>query len=200
LSYQLPVVVETHNVGLIILDSVAANFRAEYDGGPRSKLKSKMNQKKTGPALLAERGKQLVKMAQILRNLARLNNIAVVVANQVSDRFEGSSRRSNSISDGEIMTLDHQSRWFTGWGDEEHQSYGVENKVPALGLVWTNCIGARIALHKNPRSSNVSDHSKSGSSWERVMKVVFAPWVEGGTVCHYVIEPDGVKGVIVNIG
>jgi len=192
--------VEKHNVGLIVLDSVAANFRAEYDGAPSSILKNETPQKKkTGPALLAERGKQLVKMAQTLRNLARLYNIAVVVANQVSDRFEGSSRRPKSVSDGETMTLDHQSRWFTGWGDEKHQSYGVDNKVPALGLVWTNCVGARIALHKNLRSSNVSDHSASESSWERVMKVVFAPWAEGGTVCYYTIEPDGVKGVAMNI-
>ena len=188
---------EKHNVGLIVLDSVAANFRAEYDGTPNSILKNETPQKKkTGPALLAERGKQLVKMAQTLRNLARLYNIAVVVANQVSDRFEGPSHRPKSVSDGETMTLDHQSRWFTGWGDEKHH---VDNKVPALGLVWTNCVGARIALHKNPRSSNISDHSASESSWERVMKVVFAPWAEGGTVCHYTIESDGIKGVAMNI-
>ncbi|KAF8426645.1 DNA repair protein RAD57 [Tirmania nivea] len=194
LNYQLPVVVEKHNVGLVVLDSVAANFRAEYDRVPNSILKNEtLQKKKTGPALLAERGKQLIKMAQTLRNLARLYNIAVVVANQVSDRFEGSGRGPNSVSDGETMTLDHQSRWFTGWGDE---SYGVDNKVPALGLVWTNCVGARIALHKNPRSSNVSDHSASESSWNRVMKIVFAPWAEGGTVCRYVIDLDGVKGKI----
>ena len=199
MNYQLPVVVEKHNVGLIILDSVAANFRVEYDRTPSSILKNETPQKKkTGPALLAERGKQLVKMAQVLRNLARLYNIAVVVANQVSDRFEGSSRGPKSVSDSEAMTLDHQSRWFTGWGDEKYHSSGVDNKIPALGLVWTNCVGARIALHKNPRS-NVSDHSAPESSWERVMKVVFAPWAEGGTVCRYVIEPDGVKGVAMNI-
>lgn len=193
LNYQLPVVVEKNNVGLVVLDSVAANFRAEYDGATSSMLKSETPQKrKTGPALLAERGKQLVKMAQSLRNLARLYNIAVVVANQVSDRFECFNPRQKSVSDGETMTLDHQSKWFTGWGDEKH---GVDNKVPALGLVWTNCVGARIALHKNPKSNNVSDQSASESSWERVMKVVFAPWAEGGTVCHYTIEPDGVKGV-----
>lgn len=193
LNYQLPVAVERYNVGLIVLDSVAANFRAEYDGAPSSALEGSTipQKRKTRPALLAERGKQLVKMAQTLRNLARIHNIAVVIANQVADRIEGSSRAPRSVSDGETMNLDHQARWFTGWGDGTKQPSAID-KVPALGLVWTNCIGARIALLKNPGSNDVSGPSKS---WERRMKVVFTPWAQGGRVCRYVIEGNGVRGV-----
>lgn len=200
LNYQLPVVVEKHNVGLIVLDSVAANFRAEYDGAPSSILRGDAlpQKKKTGPASLAERGRQLVKMAQTLRNLARVHNIVVVVANQVSDRFEDTNRAPSSVSDGEAMALDHQAMWFTGWGDEKDVPSTTDRKVPALGLVWTNCIGARIALLKKLGRS-VSGHSEVDSSWERWMKVVFTPWAAGGQVCRYVIEPDGVRGVAMNV-
>lgn len=31
LQYQLPVAVRRHNVGLVVLDSVAANYRAEFE-------------------------------------------------------------------------------------------------------------------------------------------------------------------------
>lgn len=193
LNYQLPVAVEKHNIGLIVLDSVAANFRAEYESVSKSILFNNSTappRKRTRPELLAERGKQLVKMAHALRNLARTYDIAVVVANQVSDRFDNGSRPPKSASDGEVLTLDHQARWFTGWGDEKHYVQSNDKKVPALGLVWTNCIGARIALLKT-----LSYRSSDDESWQRRMKVVFMPWAEGGSVCRYVIETGGVKGV-----
>lgn len=197
LNYQLPVVVAKHNVGLIVVDSVAANFRAEYDNAPSTVLTNTTPspKKRTGPALLAERGKQLVKMAQNLRNLARAYNIAVVVANQVSDRFEDATRPSVSVS-GSEMTLDHQTRWFTGWGDERDQHVIGDKKMPALGLVWTNCIGARIALLKTVWRYG-TNQLESDSSWKRWMKVVFMPWAESGRTTCYVIESGGVKGVAV---
>ncbi|KLJ12511.1 hypothetical protein EMPG_09514 [Blastomyces silverae] len=73
LNYQIPVAVSRYNVGLIVIDSIAANYRAESDSD-------------NVDGLLA-RAWQLKKLGQFLRNLAAKQNIAIVVANQVSDRI-----------------------------------------------------------------------------------------------------------------
>lgn len=80
------------------------------------------------------------------------------------------------------MTLDHQQRWFTGWGDDPATSSFSELKTPSLGLIWTNQIACRIALIKRPvYAEGESDEEERGErvlkGWKRWMKVVFAPWV-----------------------
>ncbi|TLD10324.1 hypothetical protein PgNI_06068 [Pyricularia grisea] len=284
LSFQVPLEAARRNVGLIILDSVAANFRAEYDAaGSRS----------TG---LAARSAELVRLGMQLRNLARSLNLAVVVANQVSDRFESkmparphlpliataaptsSEQHAETRLDASSQTragggvgtttttvtgpirltqesplasrsrplptandppssslglsdvswprpvdpsqpsgldipallLDHQQRWFTGWGDEEDDSMSAGNyKTPSLGLVWSTQISARIALLKKPvygRSRYHGDDEDGDGmnptmhSWRRWMKVVFAPHVApsgpglDGAV-EYEIYSGGLKGI-----
>jgi DNA repair protein RAD57 len=216
LRFQVPVAIERHGVRLIILDSVAANYRAEFErpGGG------------TG-ANMAQRSSELVKLGQLLRDIARKNNIAVVVANQVADRFSnnggrGSSpvlnrvtqssslaRRSAGTLPSSIITappmssmlpppstqfagtpdpmsLDHQQRWFTGWGDDPHPSHLSlkSQKTPSLGLIWTTQIACRIALIKKPvyGPGLVADEDNERGEpvlrkWRRWMKVVFAPHV-----------------------
>ncbi|KAK2784872.1 hypothetical protein FQN52_008808 [Onygenales sp. PD_12] len=73
LNYQIPVAVSRYNVGLVVIDSITANYRAESDTD-------------NVPGLLA-RAWQLKQLGQFLRNLAATKNIAIVVANQVSDQF-----------------------------------------------------------------------------------------------------------------
>ncbi|KAF2711026.1 P-loop containing nucleoside triphosphate hydrolase protein [Pleomassaria siparia CBS 279.74] len=216
LRFQLPVAIKKHDVGLVILDSVAANYRAEFEKkGARG-----------GAASMAKRGTQLVQLGALLRDLARTEGVTIVVANQVADRFtqshsgfssnptsrttSGNSQRGdrentphNSLNhptsyppsqlDGglvlssEPLTLDHQQRWFTGWGDM--QSDAPQNlKTPSLGLVWTNQISCRIALIKKPvfasRPSILNidgedrwnDEETHISKWRRWFKVVFAAW------------------------
>ena len=185
LRYQLPVAIQKHNVGLVILDSVAANYRAEFDapGG-------------NGAESMAQRSAQLIQLGAHLRALARTHNLAVVVANQVADRFargpasaasrtvSANSQASASAHDRtpqpddlapavpssaavlvspDPLALDHQQRWFTGWGDEPASpSSSAHLKTPSLGLVWTNQLACRIALIKKPvfavRASSSSDN------------------------------------------
>ncbi|KAG9746106.1 P-loop containing nucleoside triphosphate hydrolase protein, partial [Aureobasidium melanogenum] len=76
LRYQVPVQIARANVGLIIIDSVAANFRAEFDRAGTNSSDA-----------LARRSLQLTQLGAHLRDLARSHNIAIVVANQVLDRF-----------------------------------------------------------------------------------------------------------------
>jgi len=74
LNYQLPVAITRYNVGLVVIDSVTANFRAEH-------LSHDVNS-------LSTRSGELAKLGHMLRNLAAREDIAIVVANQVSDRFD----------------------------------------------------------------------------------------------------------------
>ncbi|KAK3387145.1 DNA repair protein RAD57 [Podospora didyma] len=247
LTFQVPVEIERRNIGLLVIDSVAANFRAEFDrsaGGPQLHHGSNMGARST----------ELVRLGMQLRDLGRKYNLAVVVANQVADRFGGgggfktpasslrqvqpqhsstqesplaarSSKRpmsalppaepTSSLADmlpsrssntsmmpppprfpGEddvvpappALLLDHQQRWFTGWGDDPAFDFGL--KTPSLGLIWSTQISARIALSKRPSydpimSSSTGENSEEDDrdrlgmpkvrAWRRWMKVVFAP-------------------------
>ena len=78
LTFQVPIAVERHGIGLIILDSVAANFRAEFERSAGQARSSSMG----------ARGAELVRLGMQLHELATKYNLAVVVANQVADRFE----------------------------------------------------------------------------------------------------------------
>ncbi|KAL2066406.1 hypothetical protein VTL71DRAFT_2477 [Oculimacula yallundae] len=225
LRFQVPVAVKRHGIRLIILDSVAANYRAEFErpGGATTG--------QTSGANMAQRSSELVKLGHLLRELAREQNIAIVVANQVADRFSGGgsnggnspvlrrstqssplARRSapggampdsslgpmSSIpipmgtdtgntpfkSTADPMSLDHQQRWFTGWGDDPYPSHlAIKSlKTPSLGLIWTTQISCRIALIKRPvyGPGLVADEENERGEpvlrrWRRWMKVVFAP-------------------------
>lgn len=259
LTYQVPVAIARHNVGLVVLDSVAANYRAEfsnYNGQPG-------RDRGRGRGLaMAQRSAELVRLGQLLRDLARTHDVAVVVANQVTDRFapippqgppsgplshhmpsslppppssssaappspspsgptsdhynrtstpkpiSTSTRNVNANGNANLLTLDYQQRFFTGWGDIPHPStstsfeFAEANlKTPALGLSWTNQITCRIALIKEPIYSEFPTYAslpshpfipssdqrqgqrqrmdENAAIWRRYMKVVFAPWVRG---------------------
>jgi DNA repair protein RAD57 len=245
LRYQLPVAIEKHDVGLVILDSVAANYRAEFEKQGTG----------SGAAAMARRGTQLVQLGALLRELARTEGITVVVANQVGDRFtkapsaassdiasrtasansQGTVRTTSTNSQGENqdnapqqqpasqpptesillspdpLALDHQQRWFTGWGDSQYEQAHVQ-KTPSLGLVWTNQLACRIALKKVPvfASRGPLIHTVNGqdewndaeenhiSKWRRWFKVVFAPWAppSEGRGVEFEIQKSGIRSVV----
>ncbi|KAI1639399.1 DNA repair protein RAD57 [Biscogniauxia mediterranea] len=281
LTYQVPVEVERRNIGLIVLDSVAANYRAEFERSAKGGGSSGSN--------MAARSNELVRLGQLLRDLARKHDLAVVVANQVADRFSPphahlntpaffpqssatqphkpyylhlgassqesplasrsrnavpnlllsqpepptptpTSSNSNNMADIVVkssmpepppppdddplfaphshpaLLLDHQQRWFTGWGDDPYESGAL--KTPSLGLVWSTQIASRVALFRRPVYNNNNNHrpeprdgeeeeeddgggygmasarattttTTATASWRRWMKVVFAPHVPG---------------------
>ena len=205
LAFQLPNAIRKYGVGLVVLDSVAANYRAEHGSAV--------------PRDLANRATQLAKLGKFLRDLAKDEDIAVVVANQVSDRFEelnptvGHDRyRSSSplpssspattctqgappSSTGQldvsarepVLSLDFQQRFFTGWGDERCGTSSEGLKTPALGLGWTNQIACRIALKMEAWKAIASSYDgtmanyQGGNIWKdrkkrRFLRLVFAPW------------------------
>ncbi|KAM3084250.1 DNA repair protein rhp57 [Clarireedia jacksonii] len=262
LRFQVPVVIQRYGIRLLILDSVAANYRAEFerDVNGTTNVKKGMN--------MAHRSAELVKLGQLLRNLAREHGIAVVVANQVADRFSspGSTwpmaHGARSYSTGrntsgganlmppnsatasgvntpipgspvnintsvpaprprpdpnpyapfqtpDPMSLDHQQRWITGWGDDPNPSFTTTKslKTPSLGLIWTTQIACRIALIKKPvygRPQVLDEEGERGEPvlkrWRRWMKVVFAGWApeSGGGLAgavEFEIVGEGVRAV-----
>ncbi|KAJ5519766.1 DNA recombination and repair protein Rad51 C-terminal [Penicillium fimorum] len=74
LNFHLPVAIERYNIGLVIIDSVTSNYRAEHASNSIQAL--------------TKRSSQLAKLGHLLQNLAVKEDIAIVLANQVSDRFE----------------------------------------------------------------------------------------------------------------
>ncbi|KAL9589799.1 MAG: hypothetical protein Q9203_001409, partial [Teloschistes exilis] len=85
LTYQLPVLLQRHHVGLVVIDSIAANYRAE-----RSSTSS-------SGAALGLRSTQLVKLGHQLRNLAREHDCAIVLSNQVADRFSPQQQQQQRL-------------------------------------------------------------------------------------------------------
>ena len=197
LAYQLPVALSRHNIGLVVIDSIAANYRAELRSANM-------------PSALATRSGQLVRLGGLLRFLCREHNCAVVVANQVADRFAPIStiaRPLASVSAGNafssspastatstapapsVLSLDHQQRFFTGWGAEPWTPFH-SLKTPSLGLVWANLIACRIALVKGSDYGKAQVRESEGAvegtggaewhprSWRRWMRIIFAPWVK----------------------
>lgn len=233
LQYQVPVLLARHNIGLLVIDSVAANFRAEFERQP------------SHGSNMAARSADLVRLGALLRDLARRHNLAVVVANQVADRFSStpapshqspvyglapatqesplasrtlpilepppsssaSSVRSCLPEDKHLaqaaLRLDHQQRWFTGWGDDPFAQASL--KTPSLGLVWSTQISCRLALLRQPASQlssqpdgDPADGTPSSPAWTRWMKVVFAPHAPAsgpglqGAV-EFVISTEGIS-------
>ena len=238
LRYQVPVAIRQYGVRLIILDSVAANYRAEFERPVTGAAVTQNN-----AANMAQRSSELVKLGQWLRDLAREHNVAIVVSNQVGDRFSGSVTSSSqgvgkaggnrqpslmtptimntgaveepgvqnsppfATSTNDPMSLDHQQRWFTGWGDDRHYSFSSWKnlKTPSLGLIWTTQIACRIALIKRPvYGPGIIVESEEGGlvlrKWRRWMKVVFAPHVRPSgpgleRAVEFEIRGEGIRSV-----
>ena len=108
------------------------------------------------------------------------------------------------------MSLDHQQRWFTGWGDDLHPTHAtIKNfKTPSLGLIWTTQVACRIALIKKPvyGPGLVADEENELGEpvlrmWNRWMKIVFAPHTSPsgpGTrgAVRFEIRGDGVRAKV----
>jgi DNA repair protein RAD57 len=193
LRYQVPVAIERHNIGLIVIDSIASNYRAEFDQPTAGK--DSPARRTIAPAM-AERKNQLFQLGSYLRGLAVKEKVAIVVSNQVADRFDAFSStpflhvEEAGVVTMEPLTLDHQQRWFTGWGDTRLRDEQSLLKTPSLGLVWTNQIAARIAL--------IKDSTVEMQKRRRWLRVVFSTWAaqSQGRGLEYEITAEGVRATM----
>jgi DNA repair protein RAD57 len=144
---------------------------------------------------MAERRTQLVQLGSYLRDLARRENVAIILSNQVADRFDPTtpylSPDQPSFRTPDPLTLDHQQRWFTGWGDLTDDYTQAALKTPSLGLVWTNQISARVTLIMEPYNHN------RGKRRRRWLRVIFASWAAQtpGRGIQFEITAEGVSAV-----
>lgn len=210
LTYQLPIALARHNAGLCIIDSIAANYRAEAHSS-------------NSASSLAHRSVQLVRLGSLLRSLARVHDCAIVVANQVADRFPSTyglkspirsvsfPPQSSSYSlpqQPPVLSLEHQQRFFTGWGADP-SSDSLNLKTPSLGLVWANQIACRVVLSKeieysaHPGTGDAREGEESvvwsSKRWRRWMKVVFGGWVtatgEGEKGVEFEVWAGGIRAI-----
>ncbi|CAK7566468.1 MAG: DNA repair protein rhp57 [Sporothrix epigloea] len=135
LTHQLPVQLSKAeqyggpggSFGLVVLDSVAANFRPFFGGNVSEKPavsgeKSGTDRKISGSSRntsLAARSLELTRLGMLLRTLAQKHNLAVVVANQVADRFDGGG---NDGSNGEGGLVSLSQLWDDAGGNFRHIS------------------------------------------------------------------------------
>jgi DNA repair protein RAD57 len=144
---------------------------------------------------MAERRTQLVQLGSYLRDLARRENVAIILSNQVADRFDPTTPHLSPDQQGQRtpdpLSLDHQQRWFTGWGDLKGDFAQASLKTPSLGLVWTNQISARVTLIMEPHNHN---HGRRRRRW---LRVVFASWAAQtpGRGIEFEITAEGVSAV-----
>jgi DNA repair protein RAD57 len=183
IRYQVPVAIERWNVGLVIIDSIASNYRAEFDELPGTPKNSRPSNSKA----MGDRMRLLTQLGSFLRDLARTQKVAIVVANQVADRFE----QPFSSTPTDPLSLDHQQKWLTGWGDEPYNPALGPLKTPSLGLVWTNQISTRIALVKE---TAVEERKR-----RRWFRLVFSSWAAqtDGIGVEFEITEEGITTDIV---
>ena len=115
-------------IRLVVIDSIAFHFRQDLgDTTARSRM--------------------LSTVAQVLNKLAYEHNLAVVVVNHVTTRFE---RSTGSISGshpnlGEVPDLEVGS--FNANANIPVVGMQQQRLVPALGEQWSHCVTNRIMLH-----------------------------------------------------
>ncbi len=117
LTFQVPVEIARRNVGLLVLDSVAANFRAEFDRGRQQSSN------------MGARSAELVRLGMQLRDLATRHNLAVVVANQVADRFTSP------------LTLRSAGRWTSSSTQESPLAARSRAKIPITAELSSSAHG-----------------------------------------------------------
>jgi DNA repair protein RAD57 len=225
LHFQVPVAIEKHNISLVIIDSIAANYRAEFDkgsGGPGT------TKSLNGAEKSARRSHEIAQTAKLLRDIARKHNITAVIANQVADRFApneltASSQRISSqrsilrlphdsvcsgtaparsqvvLSTDDPLSIDHQQRFFSGWGDDPSLT---DLKTPSLGMALTNQLSTRIALLKTPvymDRAYAPGEERELSRWDRSCRVVFSAWCAPAKVPFEIWE-GGVRSLVEKSG
>ncbi|PPQ89137.1 hypothetical protein CVT25_006509 [Psilocybe cyanescens] len=98
---------------------------------------------KTTSATLIERSKDIAIISASLHELAGVHKLAVVVLNEVIDRFD---QPSGDPKDYAGILYNTQSRWFN-----TAEFFGERTKEASLGLVWANQVNTRIMLTRTGR-------------------------------------------------
>ncbi|RIA91256.1 Rad51-domain-containing protein [Glomus cerebriforme] len=149
LHLQLPILLSRNKIRLVIIDSIAANFRAAYNSSDAS--------------ILLQRSKELCKLGTKLKEISDQFQLPVICVNQVSDLFSKNDiREFIGSKDDNFWEYDYYQRQFLA---------GKSSKIPTLGLVWSNTINSRIMLSRADRTL-VGNEDNS----QRTITLMMAPY------------------------
>ncbi|XP_047593167.1 DNA repair protein XRCC3 isoform X1 [Lutra lutra] len=186
---KVPVLLSRGMARLVVIDSVAAPFRCEFDG-----------------AASVPRARRLQALGGALRWLSCTFRSPVLCVNQVGARPAP-------------RTTDSLSRWFrgdAGWGEavgslqqltpvctfqvteatEEQgaapgpQSPWDERVSPALGMTWSHQLLMRLMASRH----RLEDGGRAAPGRpDRTLRVIFAPHLPPSS-CSYTVNAEGVRG------
>lgn len=165
---------------LIILDSIAALFRSEYD---RNELQKRTQDLRT--------------VATSLHDVGRAYDAAIVVVNQVIRLYlnlvELGSNRTivlASINFKSFYLFPFSHFQVTGsFADEQ-------GNVPSLGLAWKNLVTTRILLSREGPivvAAEEEEMIEDSSGCKRTLSIKFAPHIPNGTI-PIRLDAEGIKG------
>jgi RecA/RadA recombinase len=120
LKYQVPSFIHRHNIKLLVLDSIAPNFRGMEDGGSDDIIK---------------RAGYIYETGQVLSELASKCEMIVICVNEVSAQFPKSTF-VGAFGQGRVYET-QESEWERS------------KVVPALGNALSVCINTRVRFEKN---------------------------------------------------
>ncbi|CAG8559236.1 17865_t:CDS:2 [Rhizophagus irregularis] len=149
LHLQLPILLSRSKIRLVIIDSIAANFRVAYNSS-------------NGSTLL-QRSKELCRLGTKLKEISDHFQLPIVCVNQVSDLFSKNDIREYiGNKDDNFWEYDYYQKQFLA---------GKGSKIPALGLVWSNTINSRIMLSRADRTLVGNEDNN-----QRTITLMMAPY------------------------
>lgn len=171
--YGVPALIESIKspqlpIRLVIIDSLAAPMRAEYEGQS-----------------FAKRAQDMAILVSSLKATAHTHRLAIVVVNQVTDVFNGAangrpllledcgSHDSRALPPEPIA--EHQTALFSG------QSARLDKRA-ALGLSWANLVDTRLML---------SADASSSAERKRTATLIFSPFAPSASI-DYVVRTEGI--------
>ncbi|GBG62036.1 hypothetical protein CBR_g28512 [Chara braunii] len=152
---------------MIIIDSIAALFRSEFDNTILD---------------MSNRASILFQVAGELKRIASEFQIPVLLTNQVTDYIEGEGAEGgSSLAEARI-------------GNLSYMLTSGRRVVAALGLAWCSCITTRLFLSRSTSAFGITLDG-SQAYMRRRMQVVFAPHLPP-TSCEFVVERCGLRGLV----
>jgi DNA repair protein RAD57 len=175
LAYQLPAMLQKYpNIRLIVIDSIAALYRGEhYELNDSGRLM---------------KASEVCDLGIRLKKLADEHNIAVVVANQVTDDF---TIGNNSIQHEEALVKKYWKWAHLLMFSNQIETYELDlstfadslSKQATLGLTWANAVNCRIRM---ARSSAIDQKTR------RILCLEFSPYTSRKG-CEIEIDDCGIQ-------
>jgi len=159
--------ISVQNVRLVLIDSIAALFRTEYENDE-----------------ISRRSEALFKLSNKLKTLSRDYVVPIVVINQVSDMIIDNNN-NNTTTNTNKQGDQPLSPWCTKPYHPLYPMSSGRRVTPALGLTWSACVNTRVLLTRNDTGPNSTD---------RAMHVIFSPCLPR-TTCPFVVDSMGLHGL-----